>query len=104
MGKQLTIGQTAKRLGLKVDTVRKLERAGKIRAVWTRGGHRRFTEAEIERFRKERRRTGTAKAGPPRRPNTARRATAARIAPNRHPRTGEFTGVDVYFPDDLEDI
>jgi putative resolvase len=52
MRRFLTIGQTAKRLGLEVDTVRKLERAGKIRAVRSRGGHRRFTEEEIDRFRR----------------------------------------------------
>ncbi len=103
MGTQLTIGETAKRLGLEVDTVRKLERTGKIRAVRTRGGHRRFTEDEIDRFRKSRRKAGGAKTGSPNRPKTARRATAARVAPNRHPRTGEFTGRDVYLPDDFED-
>jgi excisionase family DNA binding protein len=104
MGKQLTIGQTAKRLGLEVDTVRKLERAGKIRAVRTRGGHRRFTEEDIDRYRKSRRRTGTGKAGSRRRPSAARRATRARTTLNRHPRTGEFTGRDVYAAEDFDDI
>jgi excisionase family DNA binding protein len=104
MKRSLPIGQTAKRLGLEVDTVRKLEREGKIRAIRTRGGHRRFTEEEIDRFRKSRRRTGTAKAGSQRRPSAARRAKPARIAPNRHPRTGEFTGRDVYAPDDFDDM
>ncbi len=104
MGRQLTIGQTAKRLGLEVDTVRKLERDGKIRAVRTRGGHRRFTEEEVDRYRKSRRRTGTAKSGSRRRQGTARRSTSARIAPNRHPRTGEFAARDACFPDDLDDL
>jgi len=104
MGKQLTIGQTAKRLGLEVDTVRKLERDGKIRAVRTRGGHRRFTEEEVDRYRKSRRRTGTAKSGSRRRQGAARRSTPARIAPNRHPRTGEFAPRDACFPDDLDDL
>jgi excisionase family DNA binding protein len=75
MGKQLTIGQTAKRLGLEVDTVRKLERAGKIRAVRTRGGHRRFTEEEIDRFRKGRRNVGAAKTKRRRSHRTPRRPT-----------------------------
>jgi excisionase family DNA binding protein len=104
MSRDLTIGQTAKRLGLEVDTVRKLEREGKIRAIRTRGGHRRFTEEEIDRFRKSRRRTGTAKAGSRRRPNPGRRSRPARIAPNRHPGTGEFAARDACFPDDFDDI
>ncbi len=104
MGKQLTIGQTAKRLGLEVDTVRRLERAGKIHAVRTRGGHRRFTEEEIDRYRKSRRKTGTAKAGSRRRPRAARRATRAGTTLNRHPRTGEFAGRDVYAAEDFDDI
>lgn len=104
MGKQLTIGQTAKRLGLEVDTVRKLEREGKIRAVRTRGGHRRFTEEEIDRYGKKRRKTATAKAGSRRRPSAARRTRPARIAPNRHPGTGEFVASDACFPDDLDDL
>lgn len=104
MSHHLTIGQAAKRLGLEVDTVRKLEREGKIRAVRTRGGHRRFTEEEIDRYRKNRRRTGSAKSGSRRGQGAARRSTAARIAPNRHPRTGEFAARDAYFPDDLDDL
>ncbi len=76
MGKQVTIGETAKRLGLEVDTVRKLERAGKIRAVRTGGGHRRFTEEEIDRCRRSRWKTGGVKAKP-----AKRRA----VAPRRHP-------------------
>ncbi|MBP6669193.1 MAG: excisionase family DNA-binding protein [Gemmatimonadales bacterium] len=104
MGNHLTIGQTAKRLGLEVDTVRKLEREGKIRAVRTRGGHRRFTEEEVDRYRKSRRKTATAKAGSRRRPSPGRRARPTRIAPNRHPRTGEFAAQDACFPDDLDDI
>ncbi len=104
MGKQLTIGQTAKRLGLQVDTVRKLEREGKIRAVRTRGGHRRFTDEEIDRYRKSRRKTGTSKSGSRRLPSPARRTRPARIAPNRHPGTGEFAAQDACFPDDLDDL
>ena len=62
----LTIGETAKRLNLEVDTLRKLERAGKIRAVRTKGGHRRFTEEEIDRFRRNRQSDGGRGPGPPR--------------------------------------
>jgi excisionase family DNA binding protein len=104
MNRYLTIGQTAKRLGLEVDTVRKLERDGKIRAVRTRGGHRRFTEEEIDRYRRSRRKPGTAKTGSRRRPSAPRRSQRARIAPNRNPGTGEFAARDAYFPDDFDDI
>ncbi len=102
MKRYLTIGQTAKRLGLEVDTVRKLEREGKIRAVRTRGGHRRFTEEEIDRFRKSRRKPGASKAGARRRSSSARRSRPALIAPNRHPGTGEFAPRDACFPDDWD--
>jgi excisionase family DNA binding protein len=104
MSRYLTIGQTAKRLGLEVDTVRKLERDGKIRAVRTRGGHRRFTEEEVDRYRKSRRKTATARAGSRRHPSPSRRSRPARIAPNRHPGTGEFAARDACFPDDFDDI
>ncbi|MBK6424146.1 MAG: excisionase family DNA-binding protein [Gemmatimonadetes bacterium] len=104
MSRHLTIGQTAKRLGLEVDTVRKLEREGKIRAVRTQGGHRRFTEEEIDRYRKIQRSTGASKVGSRRRQGAARRGPQARIAPNRHPGTGEFAARDACFPDDLDDI
>ncbi|MEO8140640.1 MAG: helix-turn-helix domain-containing protein [Gemmatimonadota bacterium] len=104
MRRYLTIGEAAKRLGLEVDTVRKLERTGKIRAVRTRGGHRRFTEEEVDRFRKSRRRSGTSKAGSARPRRTTRRAAKARPTLNRHPGTGEFTGRDVYAADDMDDF
>ena len=100
MMKHLTIGETAKRLGLEVDTVRKLERAGRIRAVRTSGGHRRFTEEEVERFRKSRSKSGRAKSAPPRRRSRA----SNRAIPNRNPSTGEFVGEDVVFADDSEDF
>jgi excisionase family DNA binding protein len=96
MGKQLTIGETAKRLGLEVDTVRKLERAGEIRAVRTSGGHRRFTEEEIDRCRRSRRKTGRAKAKP-----AKRRPVAPR---RRHPGSGQLVNRSVEFESDLEDF
>lgn len=100
MSKQLTIGETAKRLGLEVDTVRKLELAGKIRAVRTKGGHRRFTEEEVERVRKSRGKSGRAKSAPPRH----RSRTSNRPIPNRNPNTGEFAGEHDVFLDDSEDF
>jgi excisionase family DNA binding protein len=102
MGKQLTIGQTAKRLGLEVDTVRKLERAGKIRAIRTRGGHRRFTEEEIAGFRKSRRKGASVKLGPARR--RAKLRPRARTTQGRHPRTGEFLPMGVEVTDDFDEF
>lgn len=48
----LPIGEAAQRLGLSVDTVRRLEREGKLKAERTKGGHRRFRPEVIEAFRR----------------------------------------------------
>lgn len=103
MGSQLTIGETARRLGLEVDTVRKLEREGKIRAIRTRGGHRRFTEEEIARFRKSRKKASSSKSGTRRPRSATRRPQRGPLAQGRHPRTGEFLPRGVEFADDFED-
>ncbi len=81
----LTIGQTAERLGLQPDTLRKLESKGEITAVRTNGGHRRFTEAEIERFQKSRRGRG-------------------RTSQKRNPNTGEFAGHGAAFANDPDEF
>ena len=47
----LTIGQAAERLGLAVDTLRRLENDGLIKAERTPGAHRRFSLEAIEDFR-----------------------------------------------------
>jgi excisionase family DNA binding protein len=96
MEQYLTIGEVAKRLGLEVDTIRKLERAGKIRASRTKGGHRRFTEDAIDRYRRSRWKTGDAKAKPGKH--------CRRVAPRRHPVSGEFVNRSVEFADDLEEF
>jgi excisionase family DNA binding protein len=70
MKNYLTISETAKRLRLKVDTVRRLERGGFIRAERTDGGHRRFREEEVERYRKARKAAG--KRRPPPAPRQSR--------------------------------
>lgn len=54
MEQYLTIGDAAKRLGLNVDTVRRLARKGAIKAARTTGGHRRFRVDEVDRFKKAR--------------------------------------------------
>ena len=75
MRKYLTIGEAAKQLGLEVDTVRKLERTGKIKAARTTGGHRRFTQEEVDRYRRV-----AGKRGPsaPKRPSPPGRGQPAR--------------------------
>ena len=52
MKRLLTIGQAAERLGLAVDTVRRLEAKGELRAHRTPGGHRRFHVAVLDAYRK----------------------------------------------------
>ena len=99
MRKYLTIGETAKRLNLEVDTVRKLERIGKIRAVRTKGGHRRFTDEEIDRFRRNRRKKSGAKPKP-----AKRRGPGTRPATRHHPASGEFVASSSDFSDDVEDL
>lgn len=46
----LTIGETARRLGVSVATIRRWESAGKITAVRTPGNQRRFPAAEVARI------------------------------------------------------
>jgi excisionase family DNA binding protein len=102
MRDQLTIGETAKRLGLEVDTIRKLERTGKIKAIRTRGGHRRFTEEEIARFRKSRRKD--SKSGTRRSRSIARRPRRGALTQGRHPETGEFLPRGVEIADDFDNF
>ncbi|MCC7133071.1 MAG: MerR family DNA-binding transcriptional regulator [Gemmatimonadales bacterium] len=50
----LSIGQAATQLGIEVDTLRRLETEGAIRAERTQGGHRRFDAAEVAHFARSR--------------------------------------------------
>lgn len=61
--KLLTIGQVAKRLRVSVDVVRSLTSTGRLKAVRTGGGHRRYSAGEIARFELDRR-TGLPKRPP----------------------------------------
>jgi excisionase family DNA binding protein len=54
MKEYLTIGEAAQRLNLQVDTVRRLERAGTLKAERTDGKHRRFRAEVIERYARRR--------------------------------------------------
>lgn len=46
----LTPGESARRLGVHIDTLRRWAADGKIMSVRTPGGQRRFPESEIERI------------------------------------------------------
>ncbi len=46
-----TSGQAAELLGVSVRTLRRWDKEGKLRVKYTPAGHRRFSEAEIERLR-----------------------------------------------------
>ncbi len=48
MDELLGIAETAQILEVSVDTVRRAEKAGKIRAIRTLGGQRRFRRSEVE--------------------------------------------------------
>ena len=47
----MRIGELAKRLGISRDTIRRLERRGLLAPKRDWAGHRRFTEADLERIR-----------------------------------------------------
>jgi excisionase family DNA binding protein len=47
----MRIGEAAKLLGVCRDTIRRLERLGKITPLRDWAGHRRFSEADVARLR-----------------------------------------------------
>jgi molybdopterin-binding protein len=51
----LRIGEAAEILGVRVETLRRWERAGKLRTRRTRGGHRLIPQREVARLLTERR-------------------------------------------------
>ena len=53
MGRLYTIGQVAEELGVAVQTIRDWEARGRIKAVRLPGTHRRFTEEELTRVKRE---------------------------------------------------
>lgn len=50
----LAIGETARRLGVAVETIRRWESQGVIASTRTPGGQRRFPVSEVERVAAER--------------------------------------------------
>src|SRR5207237_5383142 len=51
MDRLLSIGEVAKRLRVSVDVVRSLTESGKLKAIRTGGGHRRYRPEEVERYK-----------------------------------------------------
>jgi excisionase family DNA binding protein len=54
--KLLTVSETAHRLDLSADTIRRYERDGRLEAIKVGKGQRLFTETDVERMRIERQR------------------------------------------------
>ncbi len=77
---RLTIGEAAAYLGVAPHTLRAWTRAGRVAAVRTAGGHRRYRRADLDEL------LGAAKAGSARRgarPSRPRRAPAQEAQPRR---------------------
>lgn len=55
-GGEVRIGEASEMLGVSVETVRRWERAGRLKVVLTSGGQRRVPIAEVQRLLGERRR------------------------------------------------
>jgi molybdopterin-binding protein len=51
MAKDMSMGEAAKALGISVDTARRWESAGKLKAKRDKSGNRRVSVAEVERLR-----------------------------------------------------
>ncbi len=51
MGRLLSIGEVADRLGVSVDVVRSMEERGELGAIRTTGGHRRFRVEDVGRLK-----------------------------------------------------
>jgi molybdopterin-binding protein len=59
---QLTLGEAARAIGVSADTLRRWDRAGRVRTTRDRRNHRRVPRSEVERLahRPQRHRTGRA--------------------------------------------
>lgn len=62
MSKFLTVTDVARKLNMMPDTVREMERQGRLKAIRTVGGVRLFQEDEVERFAQARQATPLRKA------------------------------------------
>jgi molybdopterin-binding protein len=52
MSKQISLGEAARLLGVSTDTLRRWDRAGKLKTTRDRSNRRRVSVAEVERLRK----------------------------------------------------
>lgn len=95
----MRIGDAAKRLGLEVDTVRRLANEGHIEFESTPGGHRRFTEAGLAAY--QRRKRHPAK-GPDPRPAAPSQSMTVRapVAPVRR----QEPDLEIWEPDIEDDV
>lgn len=57
----LTPGEAAAELGIGVQALRYWAKTGKIRALRTAGGHRRYRAADVARLKRKREKTAKAK-------------------------------------------
>lgn len=51
MGKIITLDEASKLLGVCKETMRRMDRSGVLKAILTRGGHRRYDEDELLKYR-----------------------------------------------------
>ncbi len=72
----LTLGEAAQAIGVSADTLRRWDRAGKLRTVRDERNRRRVPAAEVERLTRATR--GATRPGTRCRPATASRASCAR--------------------------
>ncbi len=77
----MTLGEAASALGVSANTVRRWADGGRLRAVRTSGGHRRFRRTDVER--EASRRTGGPVLRAPRLPGRALPATAVAVREQR---------------------
>jgi excisionase family DNA binding protein len=96
--KLLSIGEAAELLGIQVDTLRRHERQGHIKATRTDGDQRRFELSEVQRFRASRK-SGFGRPHPPRQ-GRHRQVKPATRAPASSSRTAAKRGTLPVYPED----
>ena len=84
-------GQSARYLGVSVDTIRDLDESGELEAERTKGGHRRFSREKLDAY------LGKTKRG-----RNVRRAAGARRPPPRASRAQRIPAPPEDDPEDLE--
>lgn len=90
--KLLSIGEAAAILGIQVDTLRRHERKGLIRAIRTDGDQRRFELAEVQRFAAARKLTSRTSHGNKRATHRGPQPPFPGAAPSRRPSSRKILG------------